>query len=159
MKIKRILSFVFAMLLVISPAVSYASGNENLEIVNKDEHNVSILGFKYELYDIDTNAIVKYIDLRNDSSYKTEIADGEYKLVEVDRPEGYSQASDVRFTIPTKDGSRKIKITPKHYKEIEKPKIRGREFTPTNTDRTNIPLYIALASLAGIAFVLRKKIF
>lgn len=159
MKIKKILSIFFAILLVLAPTISYAENSENLEIINKDKDNVSILGFKYELYDLDTNRVIKEINLINDSSYKTDLRDGNYKLVEIDRPDGYSKSYDVTFTIPSKDGSRKIKIAPKHYKTNEKPQVEyHKEYSSTGTQRTNIPALITITSLICAGFVLKKKV-
>lgn len=157
MKLKKILIFVFAFLLVMLPTGVYADSSDNFEIISKDKDNNTIYGFKYELYDTNRNRLVKTIDLTRDSSYSTNLDDGEYKLVEIERPEGYDKAKDVEFKLPTKDGSGSIKLTPKHIKSTEKPKKNETKFTKSNTATTYVPMLLALGMMLGFVLVSQKS--
>lgn len=157
MKLKKILIFVFAFLLIILPTGVYADSSDNFEIISKDKDNNTIYGFKYELYDTNRDRLIKTIDLTRSSSYSTSLDDGEYKLVEIERPEGYDKAKAVEFKLPTKDGSSSIKLTPKHIKSTEKPKKNETKFGKSNTATTYIPMLLALGMLAGFVLVSRKS--
>ena len=155
---KRILAFVFAFLLILSPISTFAGANDNFKIVNKDKNNKDILGFQYELYDDSTGKLIKEINLTSDSSYSMSLSDGKYKLVETKRPDGYDKAKDIEFTLPTKDGSRSIEINPKHIPSTEKPKKEEHKYTPTGVMNSKVPM-IAAVGIAVIAVLLEGRVF
>lgn len=77
-----------------------------------------IYGFCYEIYNNKTGEKVAYVDLRDVNKRSLKLADGEYRISEVRRPDGYGKMPDKFVTLPykIKDGqiTKTIIFYPKH---------------------------------------------
>ena len=113
----RKMVLVLLCLVFLVPVGVYASEETNkVRIVSNTYDYKPLLGFKYELTNNDTGE-KHSIDLTETEETSLELEDGRYTLVEVERPEGYSEVKEFTFELPYKEdniSSREIAVYPKH---------------------------------------------
>lgn len=136
-----------------------------LKINSINFENKPVYGFVYEIKEKATMNTVARADMRKTSEWQTQLKDGEYVIVETERPEGYDKAKDVNITLPYKNDqyglSRRISFTPKHVLAVDKPKTPPDSDIPPHVrtgDYINFMFYLGILLIgAGLAGLFRNE--
>lgn len=135
---------------------TFAKENENkLTIISENAQRNAILGFKYQVKNIDTNE-VKIIDLTKKSKEELSLKNGNYLISQTQRPKGFKEEKDVRISFPYKledsTYTREVKVFTKH--------IIANTTNPETGDR-GIALFGAMAiiSTIGLGIILIRNKF
>lgn len=129
---------------------SFANETLNtLTITSINFDNKPLYGFVYEIKEKGSMNTVARADMKATNTWRTELKDGQYVIVETERPEGYDKAKDVSITLPYKmndnDSTRRISFTPKHVLKTDKPLPPNPTPNHVNTgDYINLMFYIGI---------------
>lgn len=127
--------------------------------------NKPLYGFVYEIKEKTTMNTVARADMKKSSVWQTQLKDGEYVIVEIERPEGYEKTKDVNITLPYQNDkyglSKRISFTPKHVLDVNKPKPPpGNNVPPhVNTgDYINLMFYLGILLIgSGLVGLFRDE--
>lgn len=119
-----LIALVLSLLINVQNSLAFAAKN-TLIIESLDLNYQPLYGFAYRIYDEDTGALVAKVDLSEDYRASVELADGEYRICEVQRPFNYIEMPDkiVKFPYFIRYGqiTRTLIVYPKHKLEVGPP--------------------------------------
>ncbi len=165
-----IFSIIVGYCVTSDPPKSYATDNippNRLVIDSLTVNNEPFLGFAYDIVDEKTGEVIAHADLTEKSSWAGYFQDGNYRVVETKRPEGYEKVEDVKVTLPYKINedtyTRHVIFGAKHKLTIDRPKMEKPPVpivpNPLTGDGNKILLFAGLMSISigGLTLAALKR--